>query len=147
MGRWAAPHLSTTTPPQSQYLICLFAATALLCSACATSQYQARPTQYVRVENENQSRIRAYVAFETSPTVRVYLGTVDPHQSEYFPLPGAIQAHRGLVVRCEEGPRGRTARQTEFFETSFVSLPDLATLIVRVRDPIRYSDFTITTPD
>ena len=141
----ARTQISKTVPPQ--YLLCLLAATAMLCSACASSQLQTRPTKYIRVENQNRSRIRAYVAFETSPTVRVYLGTVEPLQSEYFPLPSVMQDHRGLVVRCESGPRGRTLRATEFFETSFVSLPSLATLIVRVRDPIGYSDFTISTPD
>ena len=145
MSRWTTSRVSK--PAHPQFLTCLLVAIALLCSACASSQLQVQPTQYIRVENENLSRVRAYVAFETSPTVRVYLGTIEPHQSEYFRLPGVIQDHRGLVVRCEEGPRGRTPRQTEYFETSFVSLPDFATLIIRVRDPIRYSDYTISTPD
>src|SRR5512135_2543257 len=108
MSAWPITHVSKSTHPQS--LICILAAVTLVCSACASSQYQAQPRQYIRVENENQSRIRAYVAFESSPTVRVYLGTVDPHQSQYFPLPGTMQNHRGLVVRCEQGPRGRYLR-------------------------------------
>jgi hypothetical protein len=147
MGARATTHVSKITPPQSLSLSCLLVAITMLSLACASSQYQSQPKQYVRVENQNQARIRAYVAFESSPTVRVYLGTIDPYQSEYFPLPATMQDHRALVVRCEQGPRGRYLRQTEYFETAFVSLPALATLIVRVRDPIRYSDFTISMPD
>jgi hypothetical protein len=145
MSRRAIAFLSKTGFPQS--LICFSVAAVFLCSACASTSPQNQSKQYIRIDNENQSRVRAYVAFETSPTVRVYLGTVDPHQSEYFPLPGAVQGHRGLVVRCERGPLGRYLRQPEYFETAFVTLPGPSTLVVRVRDPIRYSDFTIFTPD
>jgi hypothetical protein len=117
---------------------------AFLCSTgCSSIPCTTGTKQYIRIENQNQSRVRAYVAFETSAQVRVLLGTIEPYKSEEFPIPNGLSGHRGLVIYCENGPRGQYLSEREFFETSFVPLPGFSTIVVTVRDPIRYSDYRI----
>jgi hypothetical protein len=132
------------SPARFSYLLA-----ALLCSACASvpQENKADAEQYIRVENQNQFQIRAYAAFESSPGTRVLLGTIEAYRSEIYPLPGALKGHRAIVVRCEKGYPGRYVRANEYFETTYVSLPFFSTLVVRIRDPIRYSDFTISSAE
>ena len=120
---------------------------SLIFSACASAPRAEESDQFIRVENPNQFNIRAYVAFETSPTARVLLGTLEPYQSEIFPLPVALSGHRRLIVHCEKGPAGRFFRASEYFETSFVMMPQYSMLVVRIRDPLRYSDFTLSSAE
>ncbi len=116
----------------------------IVLSACASVPQVSEPDQFIRVENPNQFNIRAYVAFETSPSTRVLLGTLEAYQSEVFPLPDALRGHRRLVIHCEKGPAGRFLRANEYFETSFAMLPQYNMLVVRLRDPLRYSDLTLS---
>ncbi len=141
MNRLATIFSSILSSPQ--LLLGFVVIVALLFLSCASTRVESRANQYIRVENQNQSRVRAYIAFETSPTVRVYLGSVEPYETEFFPVPGSVQGHRGLMVRCESGPRGRAPRLSQFFETAYVTLTGPSTLVIRIRDPIRYSDYTI----
>jgi hypothetical protein len=123
----------------------LFLAALSVSSGCASMHEADQAKQLIRVENQNRSRVRAYVAFETSPAVRVFLGTIDAGQDEEFPLPPALEGNRGLVVFCEKGHAIGRPRPNEQFQTSVFTLPGTSTLVLRVRDPIRYSDYTIFT--
>ena len=141
--------------PRSQHFLsqtslvvqCLSLTIALMCSACGTVPRQEENDQYIRVENQNHFQIRAYVAFESSSGVRVLLGTVDPNGREYFKVPSALRGTRPLIVRCEKGRPGGLTRQSEYFETAFVSIPRMSTLVVTIRDPMRYSDYSICSMD
>jgi hypothetical protein len=117
---------------------------ALLCSECASVPREDEADQFIRIENQNQFQIRAYAAFESSPGTRILLSTVEAYRSEIYPLPAALRGHRGIVVHCEKGYPGRYIRANEFFETTYVSLPFFSALVVRILDPLRYSDFTIS---
>jgi len=121
----------------------LFLAAMFLCSACASIPYQDQTKQAILIENQTLSRIRAYAAFDSSPEVRVLLGTVEPNSSECFMLPNAFIGNRGLVFTCEKGRPNGLGHAYDSFQTSHVALPALSTLVIRVRDPLDYSDFTI----
>jgi hypothetical protein len=125
----------------------LFLAAMFLCSACASIPYDNQTRRLVRVENRTLSRIRAYAAFDSSPEVRVLLGTLEPNSSEYFSLPNAFKGNHGLVFTCERGRPDGLGHGYESFRTSSVALPDASTLVIRIREPIHYSDFTIHSED
>lgn len=119
----------------------------LLCSACSSIPRTNEERQLVRIENQTLSRFRAYASSDTSPEVRVLLGTLEPNQSQYFQLPSIFARYRGLVVRCEKGRPNGLKRANMYFQTSAVALTRLSMLVVRLRDPIDYSDFTVLTMD
>ena len=135
---------SQDTPSRTSWVflsLCLVA--VLICSACATIPREDDSGQYIRIENQNLYRIRAYVSFSTSSSVRVLLGTVEPNEHEEFRLPSALKGNRALVVRCEKGHPAGFTRSNEYFETAYVSIPRASTLIVTVRDPMRFSDYSV----
>jgi hypothetical protein len=135
---------SQRTPSQASWVfLCLSFIAALTCSACGTIPHEDDGGQYIRIENQNLFRIRAYAAFSTSSSVRILLGTVEPNAHEEFRVPSALRGSRALVVRCEKGRPGGFTRSNDYFETAFVSIPRASTLIVTVRDPMRYSDFSV----
>ena len=138
-----SPRLQQTPSQFSLVFLSLCFISALTYSACATIPQEDEAGQYIRVENQNRFQIRAYVAFATSSSVRVLLGTVAPNGYEYFRVPSALRGSRGLVVRCESGHRGEPARAMEYFETAYVTIPRSSTLIVTIRDPMRFSDFAV----
>jgi hypothetical protein len=137
------PRLQFTPYDLSRVFLSFFLIGALIFSGCGTIPREDDTGQYVRIENQNLFQIRAYIAFETSPSVRVLLGTVDPNAHEEFRVPSALRGTRGLVVRCEKGRPGSSVRSTEYFETAFVAIPRFSTLVVTVRDPLRYSDYSV----
>jgi hypothetical protein len=135
---------SQYTPSRTSWIfLCLCSIAALTCSACGTIPREDDSGQYIRIENQNLFRIRAYAAFSTSSSVRILLGTVEPNEHEEFRVPSALRGTRALVVRCEKGRPAGFTRSNEYFETAFVSIPLASTLLVTVRNPMRYSDFSV----
>jgi hypothetical protein len=125
------------------FVRCLVLVSVFLCAACASIPRQGETRHLIRVENQTLSRIRAYASFESSPEVRVLLGTLEPNQSEFFPLPNVFTENRGLIVSCEKGRSNGLQRANMCYQTSSVALPKSSMLVVRIREPIDYSDFTI----
>jgi hypothetical protein len=115
----------------------------LTCVACGTIPPGEDTGQRIRIENQNHVHMKAYVAFETSPSVRVLLGTIEPNSHEDFRLPSALRGSRPIVVRCERGQSSGLNRGREFYETAYVTLPRYSTLVVTIRDPMMYSDCSV----
>ena len=113
------------------------------CTACGTIPPGEDTGQRIRIENQNHVRMKVYVAFESSPSVRVLLGTIESNSREEFRLPGTLQGSRPIVVRCERGLPSGLNRQQEYFETAYVTLPRYSTIVVTIRDPMIYSDCSV----
>ena len=138
--------------PVVRYLLTgsLFVATLAAFIGCGTFPRGNGANQFIHVENQNRNRVRAYVASERTPEVRVLLGTVEPYESEDFPLPGVFKDYPGLMLTCESGRFGgpiSLGEHFEHFETSYILLPAHSTLIVTVRDPMEESDYSVSSFD
>ncbi len=135
--------------PVVRYLLAgsLVAATFAAFNGCGTVPRGNVTTKFIHVENQNRNRVRAYIASERAPEVRVLLGTVEPYESDNFPLPCVFQDYLGLVLTFESGRLGgpvSLGEHYEHFETSYILLPAHSTLIVTVRDPMDESDYSVS---
>jgi hypothetical protein len=136
----APPSKQTGIASGARYLILV---AVFFSSACASMPRQNETQQLIRIQNQTLSRIRVYVAFESSPEVRVLISTLEPNSTEYVPLPSVFRGNRELVVSCEKGRWDALGHAFESYHTSAVALRGSSTLLIRVREPIHYSDYTI----
>jgi len=121
--------------------------TIFACIGCGTASPEYRTSQFIHVENQNHSRIKAYIASESAPDVRVLLGTIDAWESEDFSLPSVFQGNRALVVYCEIPSADGRIRWRDRFQSSYIALPPHSTLVVTVHEPIINTGYSVHTEE